>query len=545
MIPRVQDLSLDEKIGQMMIVGNFPTLQRAIEGVEKWGCGGVWPGAGPKDDSEKFREVVKDLQSRAKIPLFISVDFELGAGQFMTDGTCVEFPALMAYGAIADEDDAEQLAFKTGQICAQEAEYLGINMTPSPVFDVNTVPTNPICNTRSVGSDHRKVSRIATAYALGMQTGRLLAMAKHFAGEGFHQYDPHFALEVLNLSCQEMEAVHLKPFYRAIEAGVASIMTNHSIYSCYDSEHPVTLSKKMITGLLREQMGFEGLVVTDAMAMAGIVSKYGPEEAILMAIDAGNDLILDPTGLENAGEWVQKALESGRLSIETIDRAVERILKYKQVLRLFDQPHPTDNKPAMPLEERWSVAREVAEKSVTLIRDTPGLLPLAADSSAKVLLLEPSHPYLEPDWGLKYNLFSICDAMKADFPSSQIVYFGPQSDPVQKAEIVRLAAEADLVIVSTSFKSQAGQVGLLTSAQVNLLEEVSRNCDRCLFVASNPYVVSELPFAKTVVCNYGPYRISVEAVRNAILGRIPFRGKLPVELPEFIDPEGIEIIAHD
>jgi len=543
--PQVTDLTLDEKIGQLLLVANWPTIQRAIDGVEKLGCGGVWPGAGPKDDSGRFREMIKDLQSRAKIPLFICTDFELGAGQFMTDGTCVEFPALMAYGAIADEDDAERLAHLTGAICAQEAEYLGVNITPSPVFDVNTVPTNPICNTRSVGSDYRKVSRIATAYALGMQTGRLLGMAKHFAGEGMHEADPHFALEEMNVTEEEMEAIHLKPFYKAAEAGVASMMTNHAIYRCYDPDYPVTLSRKIITGILREKIGFDGLVVTDAMAMAGIVSRYGPEDAVILAINAGNDLILDPTGLENVHEWVHKALEDGRMSIETIDTAVDRILRYKDKLRLFDEPHPTDNKPAMPLADRQAVAREVADKSVTIIRDDENMLPLLVDPTLKVLLLEPSHPYHEPEWGLKYNLFSICDALKQDYPNSDIRYFSSKAGAPENDEILELAAKADMVFISTSFKSQAGQVGLLNSVQVDLLRGVAEKCSKCVYVASNPYVASELPFAGTIVANYGPYRISVEAVRDAMLGKIEFKGKLPVELPQSIDPSGVEVICHD
>jgi beta-N-acetylhexosaminidase len=543
---KLDDLTLDEKIGQMIVAANWPEGDSADYCVTELKCGGIWPVGCPNNDLGRFRDSIRQMQSLADIPLFILSDFECGAGQLITGGSCVEFPALMAYGAIADINDAMRLAYESGRITAMEAEYIGVNITPGPVFDVNTVPENPISNTRSVSDNPEKVWRIAGAYAGGMQTGRLLPQAKHFPGEGMHRFDPHLDLERMQVTEEEMETIHILPFRKAMEMGVPMMMTNHAIYPCYDDDLPCTLSEKLISGVLRNRIGFDGLVITDAMAMHGITSRFGSREALVKAINAGNDLILDPMDKRYAIEWVKDALDTGRIKMETINRAVGRILWFKKNLRLFDVTTPSDTPPAVPFSERKLVAKEVAEKSITLIRDTESLLPVRPRAGTKVLLLEPAHPRL-PDlaWGLKYNLYSISDCLKDVFDTADIRHFGASLDGKQIEDILSLARQADYVFVSTSFKSRAGQVGLLNADQVSLVQAVVSANRRTVIVASNPYVAAELPFAGTIIANYGPYRVSVEAARDVILGRISAAGVLPVQLPESIDPSAISMIAHD
>jgi len=542
----LSELTLDEKIGQMIVVANWGGDVPGDYGITDLKCGGVWPAGSPHEDIAAFREDVRRMQALADIPLFICADFECGVGQLISDGSCAEFPALMAYGAIADIEEAERLAYESGRIAAMEADYIGVNLTPSPVFDVNTVPENPISNTRSVGDDPERVWRIAGAYARGMQTGRLLPQAKHFPGEGMHRFDPHLDLERMQVTAEEMERVHLLPFRKAIEMGIPMMMTNHAIYPCYDDEFPCTLSHKLITGLLRQQMGFDGMVITDAMEMHGITSRWGSREALILAVNAGNDLILEPTDKRFAVEWIRDAVESGRISMETIDRAVGRILRFKEHLRLYSELNPSDTPPSLPLAERWAVAREVARKSITLIRDDQSILPVAPCSAMRVLLLEPANPgHPEFDWGLKYNIYSLSDCLKEFFENADIRQFGASTERTQADEIVALARQADMVFVSTSFKSRAGQVGLLNADQVALVRGVVSANRRTVIVASNPYVAAELPFAETILVNYGPYRASVEAARDIILGKTKPEGVLPVRLPESIDPAHVPTIAHD
>ncbi|WP_319586278.1 glycoside hydrolase family 3 N-terminal domain-containing protein [uncultured Desulfobulbus sp.] len=539
----IDDLTLDEKIGQMIVVSNWESVEYCITELK---CGGVWPAGTPKDNAEVFRADIARMQALADIPLFISTDFENGAGQCITDGSCTEFPSMMAYGAISDIDEAVRLAYESGRITAMEADYIGVNITPSPVFDVNTVPENPISNTRSISDDPEKVWRIAGAYSRGMMTGRLLPQAKHFPGEGMHRFDPHLRLERMQVTEQEMEDIHLLPFRKAVEMGIPMMMTNHAIYTCFDEVYPCTLSKKLITGILRNKMDFEGLLITDAMEMHGITSGFGAEEALILAVDAGNDLILEPSNKKFAIEWVHKAIESGRIQMEVIDRAVTRILKYKEQLGLYKSPNPSDTKPQMLLDERHKVALEVAGKSITLIRDTQSLIPITPCDDMRVLLLEPANPnHPGFDWGLKYNMTSICDSLKEVFVNAEIKHFSSSSNSLETDEILSLAKNADIVFISTSFKSLAGQVGLLNADQVSLIQAVVAANERTVFVVSNPYVTAELPFAKTIIANYGPFKVSVEATRDVILGRMQPIGVLPVCLPDSIDPNNVETIAHD
>jgi len=540
----VNSLSLEEKVAQMLVPGLWENID-AEKFVERVQPGGIWPVSFTKNDSVALRKRLQNLQELSKIPMFISTDFENGAGQFCTDGTCTEFPMLMAYGAIADLEDATRLAYESGKITAVEAGYLGISLTPSPVYDVNVVAENPICNTRSVGSDPKRVASIASAWDRGARTGVLLTNMKHFPGEGMHKLDPHLDFERMEVTKEQMETIHLQPFIAGIADGAVATMTNHAVYECYDDEYPCTLSKKILTDLLRNKLGFDGIIITDAMEMQGIVSKYGAKEACVLAINAGSDLLLAPKNYETYVEDICDEVNKGNIKIETIDKAVHRILCFKEYIGLFDQAKSNSyvlDSINIPKEERLNLAKEVAKKSITLIRNNDDI---KINSNHRALLLEPAHPRYDLAWGLKFNLYSVCDGLEKEFKETKTIQFSPEPIEDEVKIICDLAKDYDIVIMSTSFRSQAGQTGLLTKNHLELLKKVVNISKKHIFVVSNPYVTAQLPFAENIICCYGPFKVSVDACIDVLCGREVAIGKLPVEIPEKLSTDDIKLIAHD
>ncbi|MCX6993415.1 MAG: glycoside hydrolase family 3 C-terminal domain-containing protein [Kiritimatiellaeota bacterium] len=539
---KLTDLTLAEKAAQMIVLsyrGQAETLAYVRQGI-----GGIWPCGLPGDNADTFREAIRTLQEAAKIPLFISADFENGAGQVMMDGSCTEFPGLMAFGAL-NKSKAVKYAYAAGKVIAEEAMFLGINITPAPVADVNTEAQNPITNTRSVGDNPMIVAAVSTAYARGMmKKGRLLPQVKHFPGAGMHKQDSHYGLEQMQVTREQMENIHLLPFRKAFRAGIPMLMTNHAIYPPYDNEYPATLSYKIMTELLRNRMGFKGLAITDAMAMHGITSRYDGREALILAINAGNDLILGPVEMKKAIERIVAAVQEGAIKEATINRAVERILHYKKKLLLFR--HKLDL-PGIrtPRHKREALSVRIACESITLARDRKNSLPLRPPLAGKVLVLEPEHPNHPFEWGLHFNLYGIMEAIKDCAPLVETQLFGAHPDAAKIKTLLAHAQTAEVIFIGTAFRSKSGQTGLLTAGQVSLMKEINALGKTVVYIVSNPYVLAELPFADTVLVAYGNNYTSIKAAADVVFGRIKPQGRLPVQIPDFIDPAIVKILAHD
>jgi len=296
----------------------------------------------------RFKADMERLQREADIPFFIGVDMETGVGQTVHDRSiATEFAEQMAIGAIADLKDAERLAYEEGRVVSQQASYLGWNICFGPVVDVNINPENPITNIRSFGEDPDIVATLAAAYIKGLQSdGRLIGTAKHFPGAGMQFSDSHFALEKTRTTKEEMENIHLKPFKKAIEAGVGGLMCNHAIYDMYDAENVATLSKAVMTDLLRGELGFEGVMYTDAMGMAGMTESEkncgNPHMGTIRAITAGCDVILGPNDAWNAPAGLAQAVRDGILDEEIVNKACLRVLKQKYALGLFSSEKRED-----------------------------------------------------------------------------------------------------------------------------------------------------------------------------------------------------------
>lgn len=492
----------------------------------------------------RFKADMERLQREADIPFFIGVDMETGVGQTVHDRSiATEFAEQMAIGAIADLKDAERLAYEEGRVVSQQASYLGWNICFGPVVDVNINPENPITNIRSFGEDPDIVATLAAAYIKGLQSdGRLIGTAKHFPGAGMQFSDSHFALEKTRTTKEEMENIHLKPFKKAIEAGVGGLMCNHAIYDMYDAENVATLSKAVMTDLLRGELGFEGVMYTDAMGMAGMTESEkncgNPHMGTIRAITAGCDVILGPNDAWNAPAGLAQAVRDGILDEEIVNKACLRVLKQKYALGLFSSEKRED----VPKRDGWSVAREIAKKSVTLIRDRKNAVPIDFEGK-KVMVMEPTHPANRLGFGLYSNMTLIKETLAKYVPQAQLALFAPDATDEQIAELAKQAKAADIVVFGTSFRSRSGQVGLMTKRQLDALKAVHAANPNMIAVVSNPYVASQLPFVDEIVCCYSTSSVAVEAAVDVIIGKEKALGVLRETIPEEMHNE-VEIVFH-
>jgi len=531
-------LTLREKVAQTIV----PAYYNHDQGREalKNGVGGVWPVCHSKSTGLEFAADMAELNELSDIPLFITCDMETGTGQVIHDGLCTEFPEFMSYSGIADIEEAERLAYLQGKAMANEAMSLGWNMTPTPVVDVNINPYNPITNIRSCGDDPERVTRIVTAMIRGMQEAGIIPMAKHFPGAGMQKFDSHFGCERITVTEQEMDEIHLKPFKAAIDMDLRCIMTNHAIYETYDKENVSTLSKAIMTDLLRVKLGYKNLVMTDAMEMQGVTEQGKGAEAAIKALAAGNDLILAPSGGFNVIDEIVKVVEDGNFDVGIIDAACLRILEGKAWQGLFDGAKKNRVKPD---GSNWELAKEIAVKSATIIRDEKNLLPMKKDGTT--LVIEPAHPRKLLDYGLYTNTTMIYDILNKQLPNVKFELFKGEVEEMEKQFLIESAKQADTVIVSTSFRSYAGQVGLLTQKQVDTLKAVSEANRNIIAVTANPYASAQIPFIGTVLCGYSTAKVVVQVVADILTGKRSAQGQLTLKMPDEFDSSSIPVLAHD
>ncbi len=340
LLPDLNDLSLEEQVAQMIVVRasgylfdhqiQYPAWEPPSRLLRHWlqdlGVGGVILMGG---SGAELALRTQQLQDWAKVPLLIAADIEEGVGQRFVGATW--FPPPMAIGAIAIADTykAERYAKQMGAITAQEALAIGINWVLAPVVDVNNNPKNPVINVRAFGETPEAVSQLASAFIRGAQQYPVLTTAKHFPGHGDTATDSHLDLPVLPHSPPRLATVELPPFKAAIAAGVDAVMSAHLLIPAWDDQQPATLSHPLLTELLRGFLGFEGLVVTDALVMGAIANRYGANEAPVLALEAGADILLMPVNPEEAIQAVCDAVAVGRISRERIQSSVERIWKAK------------------------------------------------------------------------------------------------------------------------------------------------------------------------------------------------------------------------
>ncbi|MBW4520757.1 MAG: beta-glucosidase [Scytolyngbya sp. HA4215-MV1] len=416
-LPSLQTLSLAQQVAQMVVVRasgylfdhqiQYPVWEPLAAKLQHWlqdlGVGGVILLGG---SAAEVGLRVQQLQAWAKIPLLVSADIEEGVGQRFAGATW--FPPPMALSTIAPTQ-AEKLAFAMGATTAQEAQAIGLNWVLAPVVDVNNNPANPVINVRSWGRSPEIVSQLATAFIRGAQQHSVLTTAKHFPGHGDTAVDSHLDLPVLPHSPERLAEVELPPFQAAIAAGVDAVMSAHLLIPALDASHPATLSHRILTGELREKLGFEGLIVTDALVMGAIADRYGTAEAAVLAVEAGADILLMPLEPEVAIQAVCQAVETGRIHAERIQASVERIWQAKARVCTTaiagDTSHAWEELPPTPIQLE-QLAQPAAIATVEQI--------LQASMQVSPMTLEPP-PIQVLESSTLSNVIVVDDALSCEF----------------------------------------------------------------------------------------------------------------------------------
>src|SRR6266568_3261184 len=534
----LRKMSVDEKIGQLLFTtyhGSFTATDTAayrqiVHDVTDLHVGGFInitqgsPLGIVKSQAYPTAVLNNQLQAKSKLPLLVGADFERGAAMRLDEGT--SFPTAMAVAAGGDSKDA----YTMGKVTALEARAVGVHWVYAPVADVNNNPGNPIINTRSFGENPARVAEFVSAFVRGVEENGGLATAKHFPGHGDTAADSHIDLPVIPANRERLENLELIPFRAAIASGVGSIMTGHLSIPALepDANTPATLSSNILTGLLRKELGFGGLVVTDAMDMGGITVRFAPGEAAVRAVAAGADALLMPPVPDAAFESLQAAVKSGRISKARLDASVRRILQAKARLglnqkRLVDLNAINQKFGSVAWQKE---AQEISDRGVTLLRDTSNRLPLDGTKASRALLLAfyaDPEPY--PGEDLERELRSRFDSvttLRADtrFVSASTLKL-PPPDSYDMAILALFVRVSD----------RKGNVDVPVE-QAALAEQIYKMGKPVVTVGfGSPYLIERFPQAETWLAAFGISDVAQISVARALFAEIPVRGKLPVTIP--------------
>ncbi len=540
----LSSLSLREAIGQLIVPwmsGAYAPADGAE--MEEFGgyaergeIGGVVISIGlPHSYGAKLNE----LQERARIPLLVASDFENGGPgmrinhayalpTLLPQGGGTSFPPTMAFGAIGED----RFAREYGRITGAEARAVGVHLNFAPVLDVNSNPLNPIINTRSFGEDPGTVARLGAAYLEGARAGGVMTTAKHFPGHGDTRTDSHVELPVVDADRARLEALELVPFRRAVEGGVDAVMTAHvAVPGILGPEGPpATLSPFFLTELLREEMGFGGLVLTDAIRMRAIADHYGVGESAVLALEAGADVILAPASISETMEAVEAAVRSGRLTRERIDASVRRLLEMKARVGLHRSRKVSLDRidDAVGTRAHLAFADSAAARSITLPRDRDGLLPLDPRRYQRVLHLT----YARAEDLVAGR--ALTSSLGAYFPHLASRRMMPESPGAAWTSLEWEAGAAELVLVSVFVppRAGAGDVGV-PETLIRFVEKNARRRPTVVVSLGNPYLLSAFSEVGTYLIAWGPHEVSQRAVARALVGEGAITGTLPISLPPF------------
>lgn len=523
-------MTLEEKAGQMVfpnVYGTYlsedsPEYQRLKFLVEEKKVGGLIFFL-----SELYEQAIltNKMQRLAKIPLLIAADYEHGVSMRIDGATA--FPNTMAIGAADDE----KLTYELGKITAQEARAIGVHQNYAPVADVNNNPLNPIINVRSYGENPELVAKHSNAFLKGLQENGMIATSKHFPGHGNTSIDSHLDLPVITASIGELNKIELYPFKENIKAGVMSIMVGHLAVPSIegDSGVPASLSKKIVTDLLKNQMGFNGLIVTDALNMHGITNYYSTSKATIEAIKAGNDCILFPDDPIEAIDAIIKAVKKGEIEESRLDYSVRKILMAKKWLGLNKNRFVDIDKISAVVgkKEHLKVALDISRKSITLLKNEKSLLPLSQNPKIKYAYISIIDSRNENDGEYFRRLIS------EKIPQVQSKKILLNSNEEDYLDAIEKCKESDIVILSIylTVRSYQGTIWL-TKKQSELVKSIL-NLKKPIVMIShgNPYLLSEFPEVDAYLNTYGDTKFSEQAVDEALFGEIDIQGKSPISIP--------------
>ncbi|MGI9078106.1 MAG: glycoside hydrolase family 3 protein [Gemmatimonadaceae bacterium] len=476
------------------------------------------------------------MQRMSDLPLLFGADLELGAGYrahggyFFPGGYdlggAVVFPPQMAVGASRDT----ALSYAQGRVTALEGRAIGIHVAYAPVLDVNNNPANPVINTRSYGEDPRLVAALGGAFIRGAQDNGMIATGKHFPGHGDTEINSHLALPVVDVSRQRLDSLELVPFQAAIRSGVGAVMSFHGSMPALDSSgDPGTLSGRVLTGLLRDELRFDGLIISDAMDMRGVLDRYGAGEAAIRAVGAGADILIQPVDVALTIDAVVAGVTSGRYPEARLDRSVRRILAAKQRLGLTRTRFvAVDSVRAIVGDSVHAAsARTVAERSITLVRDSFGLVPLTSTPRDARILSITFARRSDVTAGATFDA-----ELRAVFRSVRSEYVN--ADSPGNLEAVLRAADSAQVTVISSYVSHAWSATSVSAprAFADLARDLSASGRKPIVVAfGNPYLLQQIPSAPAYLVAWGGFPVSQRAAARALVGAAAITGRLPITIP--------------
>lgn len=539
----LKQLTLREKIAQMMVLSvnmrfmNYDSKQwQEIErhlSTDGIGVLHIWFG-----DAGSALTMLNEMQAKSKVPILVDADIESGLGRRYPGA--VTLPPMMAVAATGNP----HYAYEAGRIAAEESRAVGIHFNLSPVVDVNNNPKNPIINTRSFGEVADSVNRYSVEYIRGLQDHGMLTTAKHFPGHGDTETDSHSALAQIPSDSSRLWSIELPPFQRAIDAGVDAVMVAHVNAPDFQdhADDPASLSKFWLQDILRDKMNFDGVIITDAMRMGGIVKNYSNDYALLATVEAGSDIIIQNMDLKRSIDTIEKAVIDGAISESRIDASALNVLQMKEKvgLHLNKTITPEYTHRAMGKADNFKMAKEMAEKAITVVKNEGDILPLQPSLNEKLYvvdLYDGTNNHTESSFtkqlkgnGRKVVSFqidksdslAIADHILGQIPSDGLVFLNAFATPTEhKDEIFLPKVEADFI---------------------NRLIE---KCDRVVITSfGSPYLIQDFPNAPVYICAYKGSGILQTAAVNAIKGKADMTGILPVTIPDIADNgTGIQVQA--
>lgn len=523
LLPR---MTLEEKAAQIVMpwVGggyepwDSPSFTRVRRWVDSLKVGGLIISIGsPTDVAARLNH----LQGLAPLPLLVASDLEGGSSFRLTGGT--GFPTNMGVGASGNEADA----YRMGQVIASEGRSVGIHVTFSPVADVNNNPDNPIINTRSFGGDPDLVARLVAAQVRGTQDYGMVATAKHFPGHGDTGTDSHLALPLIDADWQRLASVELVPFRAAVAAGVGMVMSAHIALPRIDSGRvrPATLVPEILTGILRDSLGFEGLIVTDALDMGGVVKAHGPAEAAVLALLAGSDILLQPTDPVVAVQAVAEAVRSGRIREERLDHSVRRVLDLKQRLGLMSRRTVALDSVGYVVgnQEHTAAAREATARSLVLLKDSTTALRELERGPARIAMVTYGEANAATIGG------GLAGALRRQGHEVSLFRLSPTSGPASydSARVALAAAPVRLLAVSVRAREFKGGIAMPEP----LADLVTGAGSAAVLISfGSPYLISQVPSVPAYLIAWVSNPLTEAAVAEALTGAA-ITGRLPVAIP--------------
>lgn len=536
----LKSMSEEEKLGQLFCLITYSDQQDLRQLANKYKPGGLMCRPMP---AEQVVNAVKILQENSRIPMLISANLEKGGTGIAEEGT---FMGSQMQVAATDEDE---MAYKLGTVCGTEGSAVGANWAFAPIIDIDYNFRNPITNTRTLGSDPDRVRRMGVQYVKGVQEQGVAASIKHFPGDGMDERDQHLVASINSMSCEEWDNTYGAAYKACIEAGALTVMAGHILQPSYTRKYnpeikdsdilPASLSQELITKLLKEQLGFQGLVVTDASTMAGMTIPMSREKAVPQAIAAGCDMFLFTKNLEEDYEYMRKGIETGIITKERLEDALTRILGVKAALKLPGKQAQGELSPDyetaltnIGTKQHKAWARECADKAITIVKEEPGVLPVTPSRYKKVLFYD-----IESQQGVAYSVRAgVAEKFKEllEKEGFDIDVFKPASGfegLFNRYEDIPNKYDLIIYLANMATKSNQTTVRIEWAQPMGANVPVYMEVVPTIFISvENPYHLIDVPRVKTYINTYSSSDEVLEALVEKLSGRSEFKGKSPVDV---------------